>query len=47
MVDANTQALMSIVMTAYAQGKTVNLSGSGTCVSGANDTEGVSYIQSN
>lgn len=43
--DANGQALMSIIMTAYAEGKAVNLTGTGSCVTGANDTEGVSYIQ--
>jgi len=41
----NGQALMSIIMTAYAQGKQVALSGSGSCVVGSNDTEGVGYIQ--
>jgi hypothetical protein len=45
--DAYGQALLSIVMTAYAGGRSVSLSGSSSCVSGANDTEGVAYIQSN
>lgn len=44
--DANSQALMSLVMTAYAGGKTVYIDGTGTCVGGPNDTEGVWWFQS-
>lgn len=42
--DANGQAKMSLIMTAYAQGKTILLAGTGTCVAGPFDTEGVNYM---
>lgn len=43
--DAYGQALLSIIMTAYASGKNVSLTGAGTCQPGALDTEGVAYVQ--
>jgi len=41
------QALMSVMMTAYAQGKQININGSGACVLGAYTSEGVASFQSN
>jgi hypothetical protein len=43
--DANSQAKMAIILTAYAQGKAISVAGTGACVGGANDTEGVNYFQ--
>jgi len=47
--DAYGQALVSVIMTAYAAGKQVTVNGlpTPTCLVGANDTELVGYIQSN
>lgn len=35
--------LVAMIITAQATGKIVTIEGSGACVSGSNDTEGVSY----
>ncbi|WP_156025007.1 hypothetical protein [Sphingomonas phyllosphaerae] len=43
--DPNGQARMSLVLTAYAQGKNISIAGTGACVAGANDTEGVDYFE--
>ena len=47
--DAYGQALVSIIMTAYAAGKQVSISGLGTpaCHPGTNDSELVGFAQSN
>jgi len=44
---AQAQSFVALLLTAYASGRNVTISGTGTCVGGANDTEGVAYIQSN
>lgn len=44
--DANSQALMSIIMTAYAQAKLVDITGTGSCSGGGTDTEWMSSIRS-
>jgi len=49
-IDGSTstgQSQLSQVLTAYSLHRSVNISGTGTCVSGANDTEGINYFQSN
>jgi hypothetical protein len=38
------QALMSLLMTAYAQGRAVDFLGSNACVGTSNDTEGVNLV---
>ncbi|MBB4096560.1 hypothetical protein [Sphingomonas kyeonggiensis] len=46
-IDANTaagQAQISIVLTAYATQRTLEVAGTGSCVGGANDTEGVNIL---
>lgn len=43
--DPNSQARMSLILTAYAQGKAIYVDGSGACVAGAGDTEGVGYFE--
>lgn len=43
--NANTQGQMTLIMTAYAQSKTLTVVGTGVCVAGSNDTEGFYYIQ--
>lgn len=43
--DPNGQARMSLILTAYAQGKNITIAGTGSCVAGANDTEGVDYFE--
>jgi hypothetical protein len=40
--DANGQALLSLILSAYAQQKTVDVTGTGAC--GSNDTEFVQLI---
>lgn len=43
--DAHTQALMSLIMTAYAQQKTVNIGGTGSC--NTTDSEWIDSIHLN
>lgn len=43
--DPNGQARMSVILTSYAQGKNISIVGSGSCVAGSNDTEGVDYFE--
>jgi hypothetical protein len=45
--DANSQARMSVVLTAYSQGKSVTVFGTGSCVLPWKDTEGVEIILTN
>ena len=41
------RAILALLMTARAQGTPVEITGTGSCVAGSNDTEGVNYIQFN
>ncbi len=47
--DAYGQSVVSVIMTAYAAGKQVSVSGLSTpaCLSGANDTELVGFVEGN
>lgn len=42
--DVQTQALISMIMTAYAQGKGIDVIGTGTCVVGSGDTEQIKWL---